>query len=294
MSTIPNVVSDNAKSARNLNSTEVPMFVCPDCKGKLDDLRCSACGMQFTRKDDFPVLLSQEPQLKSAGEIGDTYDDIYSNRSGVWEDQGRTPEFIAYFSDLLAGFSKATYLEIGCGEGFLLSAIKAKQKAAIDLSSRALKTASTRAQAEFSVALAERLPFVSNSFDLVASVGVMEHFLNDREATAEIFRVLKPGGHYVALIHVDTTVAERFQQKIREYLYPRPHFGALLKYLSSKSVKPISQPIQRRYTTRSGQACLEESGFLLSETISTRTHRNVPLVGPHVVIYVGEKPRQTK
>jgi hypothetical protein len=28
MSTIPNVVSDNAKSGRNLNSTEVPMFVC--------------------------------------------------------------------------------------------------------------------------------------------------------------------------------------------------------------------------------------------------------------------------
>ena len=291
---ILNVVSDNAKSAGNSNSPEVPMFVCPDCKGKLDDLKCSACGKQFSRKNDFPVLLSQEPQLKSAGEIGDTYDDIYSNRSGVWEDQGRTPEFIAYFSGLLAGLSTGSYLEIGCGEGFLLSAINAQQKAAIDLSSRALKTASTRARAELGVALAERLPFASDSFDLVASVGVMEHFLNDREATTEILRALKPGGHYVALIHVDTTVSERFQQKFREYLYPRPHFGALLKYLSSKIIKPISQPIQRRYTLRTGQACLEESGFLLKETISTRTHKNVPLVGPHVVIYVGEKPRSTK
>jgi len=269
------------------------MFVCPDCKGKLDNLKCLSCGKQFTRKDDFPVLLSQEPQLKSAGEIGDTYDNIYSNRSGVWEDQGRTPEFIAYFSGLLAGLSKARYLEIGCGEGFLLAAIDARQKAAIDLSSRALKVASTRAQAEFGVALAERLPFASNSFDLAASVGVMEHFLNDRDATSEILRVLKPGGHYVALIHVDTTVAERFQQKFREYLYPRPHFVALLKYLSSKIVKPISQPIQRRYTLHTGQACLEESGFLLKETISTRTHKKVPLVGPHVVIYVGKKSPQT-
>jgi SAM-dependent methyltransferase len=291
---ILNVVSDNAKSLGKPSLREVSMLVCPDCKGKLDDLKCSTCGRQFTRKDGFPVLLSQEPQLKSAGEIGNTYDDIYSNRSGVWEDQGRTPEFIAFFSELLARLSTDRYLEIGCGEGFLLSAIDAKQKSAIDLSSRALKTASTRAQAEFSVALAERLPFASDSFDLIASVGVMEHFLNDRDATTEILRVLKPGGHYVALIHVDTTVAERFQQKFREYLYPRPHFGALLKYLSSKIIKPISQPIQRRYTLRTGQACLEESGFLLKETISTRTHENVPLVGPHVVIYVGEKPRPTK
>ncbi len=286
---ILNVVSDNAKSAGNPSLREVPMFVCPDCKMKLDDLKCSSCDRQFSRRDGFPILLSQEPQLKLAGEIGNTYDDIYSNRSSVWEDQGRTPEFIAYFSELLAGLSSDRYLEIGCGEGFLLSAISAKQKTAIDLSSQALKTASTRAQAEFSVALAERLPFASDSFDIIASVGVMEHFLNDRDATTEILRVLKPGGHYVALIHVDTTVSERFQQKFREYVYPRPHLGALVKYLSSKIIKPISQPIQSRYTVRSGQTCLEESGFVITETISTRTHKNVPLVGPHVVIYVGEK-----
>ena len=289
---IPDAVFDNAKSPVNSSSTEVPMFVCPDCKGKLDDLKCSGCGKEFSRKDGFPVLLSQEPKLKSASEIGSTYDDIYQNRSGVWEDQGRTPEFIAYFSKLLARLSTDRYLEIGCGEGFLLSAIVAKQKAAIDLSSRALQTASTRAQAEFGVALAERLPFASGSFDLVASVGVMEHFLDDRDATAEILRILKPGGHYVALIHVDTTVSERLRQKFREYVYPRPHFGALLKYLSSKIVKPISQPIQRRYTLRTGQMCLEECGFTVTQTISTRTDKNIPLVGPHVVIYVGEKTRQ--
>jgi SAM-dependent methyltransferase len=289
-----NLVSDNAVNLGNSILQEVQMLVCPDCKGTLADLKCSACGRQFLSKDGFPVLLSQEPQFKSAGEIGDTYDDIYANRSGVWEDQGRTPEFIAYFSQLLAGLSTDHYLEIGCGEGFLLSRINAQQKAAIDLSSRALKIASTRSQAEFSVALAERLPFPSNSFDLVASVGVMEHFLNDREATSEIFRVLKPGGHYVALIHVDNTVWEAFQQKFRQFIFPRPHPGALLKYISSKIIKPISQPIQRPYTVRSGQACLEDSGFIVKEAISTRTHRDVPLVGPHVVIYVGEKPQPPK
>jgi len=31
------------------------MFVCPDCKKKLDDLKCSSCGRQFSRRDGFPV-----------------------------------------------------------------------------------------------------------------------------------------------------------------------------------------------------------------------------------------------
>jgi ubiquinone/menaquinone biosynthesis C-methylase UbiE/uncharacterized protein YbaR (Trm112 family) len=281
--------SDKVVEAEVLNRREVRMFVCPDCKGKLDDLRCVSCGQQYARKDGFPVLLSQEPELKSAGEIGDTYDDIYTNRSGVWEDQGRTPEFIAYFSGMLNKLSSDDVLEIGCGEGFLLSALTAKNKVAVDLSSRALRKATERTQADFTVALAERLPLPSNSFNLVTSVGVMEHFLHDRDATREVLRVLKSGGHYVALIHVDTTVSERVQQKFREYFFPRPHPIALVKYFASKIIKPISQPIQRRYTVASGQACLQESGFTIAETISTRTHVDVPLVGPHVVIYVAKK-----
>jgi ubiquinone/menaquinone biosynthesis C-methylase UbiE/uncharacterized protein YbaR (Trm112 family) len=287
MPTVKDISNDFAPSNY---AEELQMFVCPDCKGALDDLKCTVCGKQFSQRDGFPVLLSQEPHLKLAEEIGNTYDDIYSNRSGVWEDQGRTPEFITYFSNLLATFPSDKLLEIGCGEGFLLSSIRAKQKFAIDLSSRALKVANSRVPAQFGVALAERLPFPPDSFDLVTSVGVMEHFVHDREASREICRVLKPGGHYLALLHVDTTLADRFRQKLREYIYPRPRLGALLKYLSSKVIKPISQPIQRLYTMETARACLAESGFAVTDVISTRTHKGVPLVGPHVVIFVGRKP----
>jgi hypothetical protein len=51
MCTILKVVSDNIKSARNSNAGEVPMFVCPDCKGKLDDLQCS-CSKKYIRHND--------------------------------------------------------------------------------------------------------------------------------------------------------------------------------------------------------------------------------------------------
>ena len=55
---ILNVVSDNAKIPETPRLREVPMFVCPDCKGKLDDLKCSSCGRHFGGKDALSVLIT--------------------------------------------------------------------------------------------------------------------------------------------------------------------------------------------------------------------------------------------
>jgi ubiquinone/menaquinone biosynthesis C-methylase UbiE len=265
------------------------MYSCPDCKAPLENLKCPSCKEQFDRKEGFPVLLSRDSRFQSGARIGTVYDDIYSNRASVWEDQGRTPEFITFFSALLERISNGRVLEVGCGEGFLLSTIRGKEKFAIDLSTEALRKASGRAQAEFCAALAERLPFASEYFDLVTSVGVMEHFLDDREATKEICRVLRREGHYVVLIHVHLSVQERISQKIREYIYPRMRPVAFTRWISSKFIRPIAQPIQRPYTRQTVQACLEVCGFAVEDIVSTNTHPHAPLIGPHVLIFVARK-----
>jgi ubiquinone/menaquinone biosynthesis C-methylase UbiE len=41
----------------------------------------------------------------------------------------------------------------------------------------------------------ERLPFASESFDLISSVDVLEHVIHWRPSLAEIYRVLKPNGY---------------------------------------------------------------------------------------------------
>ncbi len=48
---------------------------------------------------------------------------------------------------------------------------------------------------------AEKLPFEDNSFDIVYSWGVLHHTPNTRQAFAEAFRVLKPGGKLEAMIY---------------------------------------------------------------------------------------------
>jgi len=234
-------------------------------------------------------FLSRDPRFASAAQISSAYDGIYTRRSQVWEDQGRTLQFISYFSELAASCSTGRLLEIGCGEGYLLAQLRAAEKVAVDISAEALSKAGPRTGADCSVALAERLPFATESFDIVVSVGVMEHFLDDLRASAEICRVLKPSGWYLALIHVKQSYGQKVGQKLREYIYPSFRPLALVRWLSSKVYRPVYQPIQHGYTPTSARACLAAGGFDVTRTISTATEAAAPLAGPHVVIYVARK-----
>lgn len=269
-------------------------YFCPDCKVPLEHLYCRRCCFEFSCVDGIPRLLSRDQKFARIESITVAYDSIYAVQSQVWENQGRTPEFIRYFSSLLDQFPRTRSLEIGCGEGFLLAAQKGGDKFAVDLSIEAIRKAKARAQAHFSLALAERLPFPSHYFDLVTSVGVMEHFLDTEEALNEIRRILKPGGHYINLIHVGLTFAEQLRVKTAEFLFPRPRPVRLMRWLKDKVIARNSeafpkQPIQNRYTTRSGKERLERSGFTVSNVLHRRKYPDLPLIGPWVVIYVAEK-----
>jgi len=266
------------------------MFVCPDCKTPLGaSLFCETCHFQFANEGGIPVLFTREQRFRQGTKIGDAYNDIYTRHSNVWSDQGRTPEFIQYFAGLVQSISTGNVLEIGCGEGFLLSALTASGKAAIDISTQALRQARSRTQAQFSAAMAERLPFADKTFDVVLSVGVMEHFIDDGDATREIQRVLRDGGHYVMLIHVELSSSQRLALKFSEYVYPHFHPLALLRWLYRKATRSIIQPIQRRYTVAGVRACLEECGLTISRVISSESDPSSVLSGPHVMLFVSHK-----
>jgi SAM-dependent methyltransferase len=274
------------------------MFVCPDCKTTLKELSCPRCKSEFHRVDGIPVLLSKRPEFKEVREIAALYDSLYTGASDVWGAMGRTTgEFLQYFTALLSRFPSRRVLEIGCGEGTLLAAIQAEDKAAIDLSPAAINAARSKTVGQFSVALAEALPFEDERFDLIVSIGVMEHFLDERRAFQEIRRVLKPGGHFVSLIHVRLTFWDRVALKIPMFFFPRPRPIALAQWVARKmkggsiaqAANAIYQPIQRMYTTRSGKACFERYGFDVIDVLHTRRYPNLPLRDLYVVIYVGEK-----
>ena len=242
------------------------------------------------------MLLSRSPKFRSANDIASVYDTIYREHDEVWKEQtGRTEEFINYFSALVQKWSDGRLLEIGCGEGFLLSKLHAREKFATELSVEAIQAARSRADAEFSLALAERLPFPTDYFDLVVAVGIMEHFLDDQEALREIRRVLRPGGYFINLTHVYLTVLDRLRRKISEYVFPSPRPVQFATWLLQtirprrRELSSVKQPIQNKYTTRSLRLAIQRNGFAVKEVIHTRKCPNLPLEGPWVVIVVGRK-----
>jgi SAM-dependent methyltransferase len=88
-------------------------------------------------------------------------------------------------------------LDAGCGTGGMLGTLRAYGKiVGADSSEKALALARGRGQAPLVQADVCRLPFASQSFDLVTCFDVLYHLrvFSDREALLEIARILRPGG----------------------------------------------------------------------------------------------------
>lgn len=264
------------------------MYVCPRCKAPLVEFACPGCGASYPVVEQIPCFVTG-PSRGSGHNISEIYDQIYAHHQDVWIDQGRSDRFQKWFSDLAASFSTGPLLEIGCGEGILLSAFRSAAPVGIDPSIQALLRARRRSIVQCAVARAEELPFPSESFDIVASVGVMEHFEDQDAASAEIRRVLSRSGHYLALIHIDMTRSERLRLKVREFLFPRPRPVALASWIHKKLFHRIVQPLRKSYTIESARAILERNGLRVKQIITRDSQPEAPLAGRHVVIFVAEK-----
>jgi ubiquinone/menaquinone biosynthesis C-methylase UbiE len=118
----------------------------------------------------------------------------------------------------------------------------------------------------------------------------MEHFEKPERATAEVSRVLVPGGHYLSLIHTDMTARDRLGLKVREFLYPRPRPVAFAAWIRKKLWHPIVQPFRKSYSVESARRCLEGGGLAVTQVITRETQPSAPLAGSHVVIFVAQKP----
>jgi len=95
-------------------------------------------------------------------------------------------------------------LEVGCGTGYVLSAIAASHPqlsiAGSDLSGAGLRHARARLpQATLVRADARELPF-DEEFDVVGAFDVLEHVPEDYEALAAMHRALRPGGGLIVTV----------------------------------------------------------------------------------------------
>jgi len=109
----------------------------------------------------------------------------------------------AFFRRRQISTSALHYLDVGCGKGELLSLLGAdfKHAAGCDVSAdmmRGITGVETRVQTD-----PTRVPFGDAAFDFVTAVCVYHHVPVDsrRALTAEIVRVLRPGGIFCMIEH---------------------------------------------------------------------------------------------
>ena len=129
-------------------------------------------------------------------------------------------------------------LEVGCGSARLLYMLTQEgwQTVGIDFVPSALEIAkkrflSTPLKPYFIYGDAYQLPFEDESFDLVTSTGLLEHFEDPKPIVIEMLRVLRPGGvfysdivpHKFSLLRALDNIRLRSRgQFAREIIYEHP------------------------------------------------------------------------
>jgi SAM-dependent methyltransferase len=124
------------------------------------------------------------------------YRDRYSRLRPGWRPSGDQLESI------VRGYvtRDSNVLDLGCGRGGVAEVIWRDVRLAAGVDADMASLTSHRGKGMPVVrAVAENLPFPSDSFDVVVSVWVLEHLADPLEVFIEVRRVLRPGGHFIFL-----------------------------------------------------------------------------------------------
>ena len=99
-------------------------------------------------------------------------------------------------------------LDVGCGNGYVLSKYAAEGAAVygLDLTQTGVQLSRKRfaqinLHGQFTVGNAEQLPYAGETFACVCSMGVLHHLPDIDKAIKEIHRVLMPGGRLIIMLY---------------------------------------------------------------------------------------------
>ncbi len=163
---------------------------------------CAACGFRPARRGPF-VLLAPELDEVDEGMDLDGFDLLAAAEDGHFWFVSRN-ELIAWLVERHAVEARRV-LEIGCGTGFVIHALRRALPAAMisasELHSRGLETALKRHGSSVElIQMDARHSGLSNALDLVGAFDVLEHIPQDEAVLSGIAEMLRPGGKLIATV----------------------------------------------------------------------------------------------
>jgi SAM-dependent methyltransferase len=206
----------------------------PDLKHEL--FECGRCGLFYQRPMDLDLLLSFYPE---------SYYEKAHGRLFRWIDSVRNA-FRAHAVGWRA--RKGKVIDIGCGAGTLLRALKERGWTAVGMDWNPANAARVAKAVGCEVAAGpdslDTIP--EKSMQAVAMMHVLEHEQEPGQLLSVARRILEPGGRIVVAV---------------------PNGASLTRALFGQYWAGYDLPRHRRiFTPRSLQACLERSGFQVERT----------------------------
>jgi SAM-dependent methyltransferase len=213
---------------------------------------------------------------------------------------------------------KLRLLDIGCGTGAMLDMLAPfGSVVGADFAPEALAFCRERGDYPLSRADVRRLPFAAASFDAVTAMDVIEHIDDDKAASSEIFRVLRPGGRLFVTVPAYGFLWSEHDEALHHYRrYTAPHLKDLfqrvgftvpkLSYTISSLFPPIaayrfiSNFLPKRHVNGEKKANLVQvservnAGLLALCDWETRLVRQGTLPFGVTVVCVAEKPSHTQ
>lgn len=130
------------------------------------------------------------------------YVDVIYGKKGLRTSEGKYPnQLIDYLIRTFKIKLGSKVLDVGCGSGDFLNAFvrAGLQGYGVDFSDAAISNCQDSVIRIVDLEN-ERIPFEDNSFDLIFSKSVLEHFHNPEIPIKEMYRVLKPDGLIINLV----------------------------------------------------------------------------------------------
>jgi len=168
-------------------------------------VQCKSCGLVFAN----PILDSK------------IISKLYSDANWFAEPQLENMKY-DYLREIMAILpllkSRDAMLEIGCADGFLLAEAGKLFKKAVGVEPS--KAAAIAKLAGLNIIHDEFKPglFEPKSFDFVCAFQVLDHLITPMESLLEIYKILKPGGIFLAVNHdIKSPLARLFGKNCAMY-----------------------------------------------------------------------------
>jgi SAM-dependent methyltransferase len=122
-------------------------------------------------------------------------------------------------------FAGKRVLEVGCGNAYTLGkyAEHGAEVYGLDITEASIKISRQRFEyrglnGNFRVGNAEDLPYETDYFDCICSMGVLHHVPDTEKAVSEIYRCLKPGGRLIVMFYHRNSLLYRVAMPVRSLL----------------------------------------------------------------------------